>query len=283
MAIRQLRKQSLGVCCGNHIATDRRLSPAGHICNHRERSTLLRQNWLPWSTALLPAGVDHMRILVLLVTLLASGAAAEDESADVGIKATQNREVIRSYIIAAEKGDAQSQLDLGNTYSIGAGVAQDEVEAVRWYHLAAEQGNHEAQYNLGYHYYEGIGARQLRKEAARWYRLAAEQGNREAQLDLGVMYDKGIGVPQDYKEAIKWYRLAAERYQYSAAQHLGNLYYEGKGISQDYVQSHKWFNLAGASGNEDAREKRDIVAKQMTSEQIDEAQRLAREWMEAHP
>ena len=37
-------------------------------------------------------------------------------------------------------------------------------------------------------------------------------------------------------------------------------------------------NLAAAQGHEKAKNARDLIAKRMTSEQIAEAQRLAREW-----
>ena len=46
--------------------------------------------------------------------------------------------------------------------------------------------------------------------------------------------------------------------------------------------AHMWFNLAAAPGHEYAQEGRDIVAKRMAPEQIAEAQRMAREWMEEH-
>ena len=52
----------------------------------------------------------------------------------------------------------------------------------------------------------------------------------------------------------------------------------GQGVTQDYVQAHMWFNLAAAQGDEIPRKNRDAVAERMTSEQIAEAQRLAREW-----
>ena len=42
------------------------------------------------------------------------------------------------------------------------------------------------------------------------------------------------------------------------------------------------FNLASASGYKKAFETRDKVAEQMTPAQISDAQRLAREWMQAH-
>ena len=55
------------------------------------------------------------------------------------------------------------------------------------------------------------------------------------------------------------------------------MYANGQGVPQDYVLAHMWFNLAAAQGNEDGKKNRDIVAKRMTSEQIAEAQKLARD------
>jgi TPR repeat protein len=61
------------------------------------------------------------------------------------------------------------------------------------------------------------------------------------------------------------------------------MYDNGEGVPQDYVQAHMWLNLAAANGDENAKENRDIAAGLMTSEEIAEAQKLAREWMAAHP
>jgi hypothetical protein len=44
-----------------------------------------------------------------------------------------------------------------------------------------------------------------------------------------------------------------------------------------------WSNLAAAQGNEDAQDNKDRAEQQMTPAQIAEAQRLSREWLEAHP
>ena len=41
--------------------------------------------------------------------------------------------------------------------------------------------------------------------------------------------------------------------------------------------------LAAAQGNENAIKNRDIITVMMTPSQIEEAQRLAREWLAAHP
>ena len=54
------------------------------------------------------------------------------------------------------------------------------------------------------------------------------------------------------------------------------------GIHRDYVSAHMWYSLAAAQGNQEASINRDIIAKRMTPDQIAEAQRMAREWMEKH-
>jgi TPR repeat protein len=160
----------------------------------------------------------------------------------------------------------------------GRGVPQDFKEALRWFRLAAEQGDPAAQFNLGLMYDEGTGIPQDFKEAARWYRRAAEQGDADARFNLGFMYSKGEGVPQDYKEALRWYRLAADQGDADAQFNLGVTYYKGRGIPQDFVQAHKWLNLAAAKGDKESSDARERVAQKITKSQIEEAQRLAREW-----
>ncbi len=50
----------------------------------------------------------------------------------------------------------------------------------------------------------------------------------------------------------------------------------------DLVTAHKWFNLAAMQGNLEARAYRAELANEMTSEEIAEAQRLAREYLSTH-
>jgi len=59
---------------------------------------------------------------------------------------------------------------------------------------------------------------------------------------------------------------------------LGLMYSTGQGVPQDYVLAHKWFNLAAMAGNREARENRVDLARDMSPNEIAEAQRLAREW-----
>ena len=146
----------------------------------------------------------------------------------------------------------------------------------------AEQGDAGAQSNLGVMYTNGQGVLQDDEEAVKWYKEAAEQGHAGAQSNLGISYANGQGVPQDDGEAVKWFREAAEQGHAGAQSNLGVMYDKGLGVAQDYVQAHKWYNLAASQSTGEDREKyvrnRDRVAGSMTSEQIAEAQRLAREW-----
>ena len=119
--------------------------------------------------------------------------------------------------------------------------------------------------------------------ALKEWRPLAEQGDVDAQFNLGVMYDMGHGVPpQDYGEAVRWYRLAAEQGYASAQVNLGVLYGDGLGVLQDHVQAHMWANLAAAQNQGSAIKFRAALAKDMTPEQIAEAQRLTREWLAQH-
>ena len=110
------------------------------------------------------------------------------------------------------------------------------------------------------------------------WRPLAEQGDASAQTNLGVMYHQGHGVPLDYAEAMKWFRLAAEQGDATAQHNLGLMYAKGQGVAQNYIQAYMWETLAAAQGNDNASKGLEILEKQMTPDQIAEAQRLAREW-----
>jgi len=193
-------------------------------------------------------------------------------------------EAVRWYRLAADQGSAYSQRQLGYHYANGLGVPEDDAEAVRWYRVAAEQGDAVAQAELGVAYGQGLGGvPEDIVEAVRWSRLAAEQGHAGAQTNLGRAYGQGQGVPEDDVEAVRWLRLAAEQGHAGAQDNLGYAYGTGQGVPEDDVLAYMWFNIAAAQGNESARGNKDIAEQQMTREQITEAQRLTREWLEAHP
>lgn len=78
---------------------------------------------------------------------------------------------------------------------------------------------------------------------------------------------------------------AAQQGNATAQLKLGSAYASGTGVLQDYVEAHKWLNIAAArlEGDDRARAAalRDQVASRMTPEQVAQAQKGAREWMES--
>ena len=152
----------------------------------------------------------------------------------------------------------------------------DYAQAFKIFKSLAAQGNAAAQAMIGAMYSSGEGITQDYQEALKWYRLAAAQGYILGQYNLGTMYHNGRGVTQDYKETVKWYRLAAAQGYAKAQFNLGVMYYNGQGVPQDYASAHMWFNLASSIGDADGAKNRDVTAKEMTPQQIEKAQEMAR-------
>ena len=131
-------------------------------------------------------------------------------------------------------------------------------------------------------YADGKGVPKSDTEAVAWFRKAAEQGLAQAQNKLGYLYLDGKGVPKDEKKAVEWIRKAAEQGNYANGQDsLGEMYRDGRGVPQDNIRAYMWFDLAvqqyerqGAKNIETAQ-RRDVIAKQLTSAQLVEAQQLA--------
>lgn len=147
----------------------------------------------------------------------------------------------------------------------------------------ADKGNAEAQFKLGNSYYVGVGVAKNYPEAVRWLTKSASLGFAKAESALGTMYYSGFGVPKDNVEALKWWRKAAEHHNPDAQDQLGFAYLLGDGVPKDYIKAYMWFNLAASHGDKHATKDRDTVAKYMNAEQIAEAQRQQVEWSQSHP
>lgn len=101
-------------------------------------------------------------------------------------------------------------------------------------------------------------------------RSLAERGNAVAQVDL----------------AVQWFLKAAEQGYPKAQYYAGNFYWTGDSKGKDYVQAYKWLSLsASAEGfhREQAVKLLDEVGRQMSPQQIAQAQQLVTDWNAAHP
>ena len=122
--------------------------------------------------------------------------------------------------------------------------------------------------------------------AADWFRKAAAQSNTEAMIQLAIMYGTGRGLPKDESQTVFWFRQAAELGDSSAQFNLGGMYARGQGVAQNYVEAYKWQTLAIARPpNERDKahyaEAREAIAKELTTDQLAEANAAAQTWMQA--
>ena len=177
------------------------------------------------------------------------------------------RQAFKYYLMSAEQGFAAAQFNVGNMYSAGRGVGQDLFEANLWYKQAAEKGILEAQFNLGLAYEAGRGVKKDEIQAARWYKQAADRGFARAQYNLGLLLEDGRGMPKNEAMAATLYRAAAEQGFAPAQNNYGVMISEGRGgLAKDPVEAYAWLSLAAENGASPAA--RDFIAKSLSPEQL---------------
>ena len=84
-------------------------------------------------------------------------------------------------------------------------------------------------------------------------------------------YDSG-----DYLVAAEEWYIAGSQGDVTAQFRLAQLYEQGLGAPQDFVEAHRWYNIAASLGHAEARKARDELATRFTTDQLAEAQRLAK-------
>ncbi len=114
-------------------------------------------------------------------------------------------------------------------------------------------------------------------------RLAAYMGWHCTPTVLGFYLTMGLfDVPQDFGEAMKWLRVGAELKDDFAQQQLADLYAGGLGAPVDRIEAMKWVIIAEHNPSSNRRRIREIRVRlfpRMSSEQIAEAERRARDWL----
>jgi TPR repeat protein len=115
-------------------------------------------------------------------------------------------EADRQHLRAGHLGSTDAQRELGVMYATGAWSGpQDLAEAARWYRLAAEKGHAESQYDLGFMLLLGEGEPKNTEEGLMWLHRAGEQGEYSAFRLLADCYEKGYyDVPVNADQAALW-------------------------------------------------------------------------------
>jgi hypothetical protein len=89
---------------------------------------------------------------------------------------------------------------------------------------------------------------------------------------------KGAEVDLWTKEVIAYAEQGSAWAQFS----LGVMYDSGQGVLKDDVNAYAWCNVASANGAKNGSNSREMVAKEMTPEQIAKAQELSKVWFEEY-
>jgi TPR repeat protein len=117
-----------------------------------------------------------------------------------------------------------------------------------------------------------------------WYgTLVGDQDNDGANID-DIAREKfnrafDAAAAGSFREAFKIYSELAEAGIAVSQYYLGKMYLKGSGTLQDYCKAHMWFNLAASQDYKKAADQLETLTTRMTPEQLAEAQKMARDWV----
>ena len=83
----------------------------------------------------------------------------------------------------------------------------------------------------------------------------------------------------NYETAYKMLAPLAEKGNAAAQLIVGMMYFKGKGIGKNIVQADKWLLISEELGQEAGKKNRIFVERQMNSDQILKARKLAKSWL----
>ena len=119
----------------------------------------------------------------------------------------------------AQRGDVESQFELGSKYVFGEVPGEGGTEADRRIGIA-------------------------------WLRKAAIGGHDGALIFLASFHRVGShGVPKNPIRAIQWLKVGAKRGDAASQYALGEMYANGEGVQTNYLVAYVWYNLAASSSD----------------------------------
>ena len=138
----------------------------------------------------------------------------------------EEREVFKSKLTKAQKGDAQYQFAVAVCYEIGDGVEVSDKDSFYWYDKAANQGHVPSQYSLGLIYnYGNSFVKPNYEKAFEWFTKAAEKNDVGALFHVGYAYKNGEGVKPDEEKGFEYYKKAADRGHADGQVNYANLHF----------------------------------------------------------
>jgi hypothetical protein len=108
----------------------------------------------------------------------------------------------------------------------------------------------------------------------------ADVEKRAHEGDPEAMYEHGFGLGMsEQSERLRWYCLAAKHGHAMARYQLGRYHHQGlAGFEGNSERAYRWYTLALEANHADAARYREKLSRDMTPDQIAEAERLVADW-----
>lgn len=153
----------------------------------------------------------------------------------------------------ANLGDPAAQTLLGEIYSRGLGVRQDEKLAARWYEAAASSGSAEGQFRFALLLIDGKVVGQDLAKARDLMKAAADAGIPLAGYNYAQMLIQASPVA-GFTEALPYFERSARAGVADAQYAMSQIYAYGKGVPMpDLPKARNWLQAAAAGGHDTAQ------------------------------
>jgi TPR repeat protein len=187
--------------------------------------------------------------------------------------------------LGSDRGDPKAAYRLAEMLITGHGVPKDEIEAERLFVKAAQGGHVEAIAAVGsrrlLHFMSGLTDNP--DDALRLLELAAAQNEPHAMFYLGMFYvEYGRRIGRlDLPRGVDLFRLCSEATMYVECLYAyGTSLDLGLGTTRDPVRAYAMYMLAGSIKKNKATDKRDELAKTLSSEDMVRANVIATQLMQ---
>lgn len=159
----------------------------------------------------------------------------------------QREDVLRTYrlyTMAAIRGNAYAQYQLGRMYRDGIGTEADLEESGRWYAKAyagflameAAMADDKLCYRIGSMNMTGTGTEVDLEKSRYYFEKAVELGSADALYGLGKLYLKPEFSEYDPEKAVEYLEQAAAKDNAFARYQLGKLFCQGKLVQKDIAR-----------------------------------------------
>ncbi|MEY4482679.1 MAG: hypothetical protein RL693_131, partial [Verrucomicrobiota bacterium] len=153
---------------------------------------------------------------------------------------------------AAQAGNKEAMLALGNLFLRGGEGERDESSAFSWYDKASKAGAAAAALPLAECYLQGWGTKPDFTQAVNLLVQASQNGEARAKDLLAVCYARGLGVNKDDARAFNLFTEAYAAGIPSACGNLGAMYLRGQGTAPDAERAAKLFEEGAKKNHADS-------------------------------